>query len=96
MITNGIRAIRQNVVIVAIEIRYVVDILIFTRFNARESVGCDVVFALWHVGNFLHTLWTVVRRPSSKKLDGGCAMFDFLLDDRESNDYNLQFSSVVS
>ena len=50
MITNWISAIRQILVIVAIELR-------------------DV--------------------------DGGCALFEFLLDDRASHDTNLKFSSVV-
>ena len=32
---------------------------------------------------------------SSQNVDGGCALFEFLLDDRASHDTNLQFSSVV-
>ena len=31
----------------------------------------------------------------SQNVDGGCAMFEFLLDDRASHDTNLQFYSVV-
>ena len=31
----------------------------------------------------------------SQNFDGGCALFEFLLDDRASRDTNLQFSSVV-
>ena len=32
---------------------------------------------------------------SSQNFDGGCALFESLLDDRASHDNNLQFSSVV-
>ena len=44
MITNWISAIRQIIVILAIEIRDVEDILIVIHIKARESVGYDVVF----------------------------------------------------
>ena len=43
MITNWISTIRQIRVIVAIELRYVEDLLIVTHFKARESVGYGVV-----------------------------------------------------
>ena len=46
VITNWISAVRQILVIVAIELRDVEDILIWTLFNVRESVGNDVVFSL--------------------------------------------------
>ena len=46
MITNRISAIRQILVIVAIELRDVEDLLIVTLFKAIESVGNDVVFSL--------------------------------------------------
>ena len=45
MITNWIGAVRQILVIVVIELRYVEDILIVTIFVARESVRNDVVFS---------------------------------------------------
>ena len=45
MITNWISAIRQILVIAAIEFRDVEDILIVTHFKARESVGNDVIFS---------------------------------------------------
>ena len=45
MITNWIGAVRQILIIVAIELRYVEDILIVTLLKARESVGNDVVFS---------------------------------------------------
>ena len=32
---------------------------------------------------------------SSQNVDGGCALFEFILDDRASHDTNLHFSSVV-
>ena len=32
---------------------------------------------------------------SSKNVDGGCALLEFILDDRASNDTNIKFSSVV-
>ena len=32
---------------------------------------------------------------SSQNVDGGCALFEFLLDDRASHDTNLKFSFVV-
>ena len=32
---------------------------------------------------------------SSQNVDGWCALFELVLDDRSSNDTNLQFSSVV-
>ena len=32
---------------------------------------------------------------SSQNVDGGCALFEFILDDRAYHDTNLQFSSVV-
>ena len=32
---------------------------------------------------------------SSQNVDGGCALFEFILEDRASRDTNLQFSSVV-
>ena len=32
---------------------------------------------------------------SSQNIDGGCALFEFLLDDRAFYDTNLQFYSVV-
>ena len=44
MITNWVGAVRQILVIVDIELRDVEDLLIFTFFKARESVGNDVVF----------------------------------------------------
>ena len=44
VITNWISAIREILLIVAIELRDVVDLLIVTHFMARESVGYDVVF----------------------------------------------------
>ena len=43
MITNWISAFRQILVILSIELRDVEDLLIVTHFNARESVGNDVV-----------------------------------------------------
>ena len=46
MITNWIGAVRQILFIVAIELRDVEDILIWTIFKARESVGNDGVFSL--------------------------------------------------
>ena len=42
---NWIGAVRQILVIVAIEFREVEDLLISTHFNARESVGNDVIFS---------------------------------------------------
>ena len=33
---------------------------------------------------------------SSQNVDGGCALFEFRLDDRAYHDTNLQFSSVVT
>ena len=45
MITNWIGAVRQILVIVAIELRDVEDLLIVTLFKARESVGNDVFFS---------------------------------------------------
>ena len=44
MITNWIRAIRQILVILAIELRDVEDLFIVTHFKARDIVGNDVVF----------------------------------------------------
>ena len=44
MVTNQIRDIRQILVIVAIELRYIEDILIVNHFKSRESVGYDVIF----------------------------------------------------
>ena len=44
MITNWISAIRQILVIVAIELRDVEDLLIVTFLKAREILGNDVVF----------------------------------------------------
>ena len=44
MITNWISAIRQILVILAIELIDVEDLLIVTYFKARESVGYNVVF----------------------------------------------------
>ena len=32
---------------------------------------------------------------SSQNIDGRCALFEFLLDDRASHDTNIQFSSIV-
>ena len=32
---------------------------------------------------------------SSQNVDGGCVLFESILDDRESHDTNLQFSFVV-
>ena len=46
MITNWIGAIRQILVIVAIEFRDVEDLLIWTLLKARKSVGNYVVFSL--------------------------------------------------
>ena len=46
MITNWISAVRQILVDVAIELRYVEDLLIWTLLKARESVGNDVIFSL--------------------------------------------------
>ena len=43
MITNWISAVRQILFIVAIELRYVEDLLIFTHFKVIESFGNDVV-----------------------------------------------------
>ena len=45
MITNWIGAVRQILVIVAIELRDVQDLLIVTLFKERESVGNNVVFS---------------------------------------------------
>ena len=45
MITNWIGAVRQILVIVAIELRDVEDLLIVILFKARESVGNGVVFS---------------------------------------------------
>ena len=42
---NWIGSVRQILVILAIELRYVEDLLIVTLFKARESVGNDVVFS---------------------------------------------------
>ena len=42
MITNWIGAVRQILVIVAIDLRDVEDLLIVIIFKARESVGNDV------------------------------------------------------
>ena len=44
MITNWIGAVRHILVIVAIELRDVEDLLIWTLFQVRENVGNDVVF----------------------------------------------------
>ena len=44
VITNWISTTRQILVIIAIELRDVEDLLIFTHFKAIESVGYDVVF----------------------------------------------------
>ena len=46
MITNRIGTVRQILVIIDIEFRDVEDILIWTIFKARESVGNDVIFSL--------------------------------------------------
>ena len=46
MITNWIGAVRQILVIVAIEFRDVADHLIVTLFKVIESVGNDVFFSL--------------------------------------------------
>ena len=46
MITNWIGAVRQILVIVAIEFRDVENLLILTIFKTRESVGNDVVLSL--------------------------------------------------
>ena len=46
MINNWISAVRQILVILAIEFRDVEDLLIVTHFKVRESVGYDVVFTL--------------------------------------------------
>ena len=45
MITTWIGAVRQILVIVAIEFRDVEDILIWTIFKARESVDNDVILS---------------------------------------------------
>ena len=45
MITNWIGAVRQILVIVAIELRYVENLLIITLFQARESVGNNVILS---------------------------------------------------
>ena len=45
MITNWISAVRQILVIVAIEFRDVEDLLIVTIFKARESAGNGVVLS---------------------------------------------------
>ena len=45
MITNWIGSVRQILVIIAIDLRDVEDLLIFTHFQARESVGNDVVLS---------------------------------------------------
>ena len=45
MVTNWISAVRNILVIVAIELRDVEDLLIVTHFKVRESVGYDVVFS---------------------------------------------------
>ena len=44
MITNWIGAVRQILVILAIDLIDVEDLLIVTHFKARESVGNNVVF----------------------------------------------------
>ena len=44
VITNWISAIRQILVIVAIELRDVEDLLIVTYFKAIERSSCDAVF----------------------------------------------------
>ena len=46
VITNWISAVRQILVIVVIELRDVEDLLIWTLFNARESVGYEVLISL--------------------------------------------------
>ena len=46
VITNLISTVEKIRVILAIELRYVEDLLIVTHFKGRESVGCDVVFTL--------------------------------------------------
>ena len=46
MITNWIGAVRQILVIVAIEFRDVEDLLIWTLFKAKESVGNNVILSL--------------------------------------------------
>ena len=46
VITNWIGAVRQILVTAAIEFRDVEDLLIWTLFKARESVGNDVIFSL--------------------------------------------------
>ena len=43
-ITNGIGAVGHIIVIIAIELIDVKDLLIWTLFKARESVGYDVMF----------------------------------------------------
>ena len=43
---NRIGAVRQILVIIAIEFRDVEDLLIWTILKARESVGKDVMFSL--------------------------------------------------
>ena len=45
MITNWIGAVSKIVVIVAIELRYVEDLLVVTLFKAIEIVGNDVVLS---------------------------------------------------
>ena len=45
MIANWIGSFRQILVIVAIEFRDVEDLLIWTLFKARESIGNDVIFS---------------------------------------------------
>ena len=45
MITHWIGAVRQILVIIAIEFRDVEDILIWTLLKAKKSVGNDVIFS---------------------------------------------------
>ena len=46
MIMNRIGDVRHILVIVSIEFRDVEDLLIWTLFKARESVGKDVILSL--------------------------------------------------
>ena len=45
MITNWISAVRQILVIIAIDLRNVEDLLIVTHFKSIESVDNNVVFS---------------------------------------------------
>ena len=60
---------------------------------------CHISDLLFLIFGKLGTSYTrrglLCKGLSSQNVDGGCALFEFILDDRASHDTNIQFSSVV-